>query len=189
MIVSEIHVFTYKAGLLARVAHDLRLRVQRYDFTMQDGCISGSCDATSLLVEGAMTPHGLEPNALSEHDKQQLLETVRVEILDSDRYPRVAFEGQASANAGTVHIDGSLTLRGRTLAIESDLRGGAADLWQASFEITPSRFGIAPYKALAGAIKLQDRVTVVVTLQLAGERPVSILENHNSWKLAPASSP
>jgi polyisoprenoid-binding protein YceI len=140
-------------------------------------------------VEGAMTPHGLEPNALSEHDKQQILETVRVELLESDRYPRISFEGRASANAGTVHVDGSLTLRGRTLAIESDLRGGASNLWQASFELTPSRFGIAPYKALAGAIKLQDRVTIVVTVQLPGDTPVSILENHNSWKLAPASSP
>jgi hypothetical protein len=189
MIVSEIHVFTYKAGLLARVAHDLRLQVQRYEFTLQDGRISGSCDATSLVVEGTMTPHGLEPNALSEHDKQQILETVRVEILQSDRYPRVSFDARVSANAGAIHIDGSLTLRGRTLAIEGDLRSGASDLWQASFEITPSRFGIAPYKALAGAIKLQDRVTVVVTLQLAGQSPVSILENHNSWRLVPASSP
>jgi hypothetical protein len=189
MIVSEIHVFTYKAGLLARVAHDLRLRVQRYDFTLHDGRVSGGCDANSLLVEGAMTQHGLEPNALSEHDRQQILETVRVEILESDRYPRVSFDARVSANAGAIHIDGSLRLRGRTLAIESELRGGAADLWQASFEITPSRFGIAPYKALAGAIKLQDRVTVMVTLQLAGQSPVSILENHNSWQLAPASSP
>src|SRR6201995_559041 len=185
MIVSEIHVFTYKAGLLARVAHDLRLQVHRYDFTLQDRRVSGSCDASSLRVEGAMTPHGLEPNALSEHDKEQILETARVEILQTDRFPRVSFEAQLSVHDGAVHIDGSLTLRGRTLAIESDVRGGAADLWQASFEITPSRFGIPPYKALAGAIKLQDRVTVVVTLRLVGQSPVSILENHNSWHLTP----
>jgi hypothetical protein len=189
MIVSEIHVFTYKAGLLARVAHDLRLQVQRYDFTLRDGRLSGYCEAASLVVEGAMSPHGLDREALSEHDKQQILETVHAEILETERFPRVELDARLNAHAGSIHIEGMLTLRGRTLAIESDLRAGASDLWQASFEITPSRFGIPPYKALAGAIRLQDRVTVVVTLQLAGDSPASILENHNSQRLSPASSP
>jgi hypothetical protein len=189
MIVSEIHVFTYKAGLLARVAHDLRLKLQRYEFTLQDGRLSGYCEAASLVVEGAMTPQGLDRDALSEHDKQQILETVRTEILQTERFGRVELDARVSVRGGLVHIEGMLTLRGRTLAIESDLRSGAAGLWQASFEITPSRFGIPPYKALAGAIRLQDRVTVVVTLQLGGESPVSILENHNPRRLTPDSSP
>jgi hypothetical protein len=173
---ANIHVFTFKAGLLARVAHDLRLHVQRHAFILQAGKLRGHCDAASLEVEGAMTSHGLDRSALSEGDKRQILETVRTEILQSERHPRVEVEADVSADAaGTKFVvQGSLHLRGQARPLHLTLER-RDDRLEGAFELTPSEFGIPPYKALAGAIKLQDRVRVQVELPLEGQDPAALL--------------
>lgn len=173
---ANIHVFTFKAGLLARVAHDLRLHVQRHALSLQAGKLRGHCDAASLEVEGAMTAHGLDRDTLRDSDKRQILETVRTEILQSERHPRIEVEADVSSDAaGTkIAIQGSLRLRdqARPFRLELERRG---DRLEGAFELIPSEFGIPPYKALAGAIKLQDRVRVQVELPLEGHDPGQLL--------------
>lgn len=181
---ANIHVYTYKAGLLARVAHDLRLAVQRHELSVHAGKVRGHCDADSLRVEGVMTGHGLDPDALSEGDKRQILETVQREILQSERYPRVELEADVSVDGarGAIQVRGSLRLRGqaRPLQVELSKRG---DKLAGAFELTPSEFGIAPYKALAGAIKLQDRVRVEVEIPLEGQDPAALLARSEPLQL------
>lgn len=180
---ANIHVYTFKAGLLARVAHDLRLHVQRHALSLQAGKLRGHCDAASLEVEGAMTGHGLDRNALSEADKRQVLETVREEILQSARHPQIEVEADVSAAAGDRFvIQGSLRIRGqaRPLRVELERNG---DRLEGAFELTPSEFGIPPYKALAGAIKLQDRVRVQVELPLEGQDPAALLARADGLQL------
>ena len=166
---ATIHVFTYKAGLLARVAHDLRLSVQRHELVLERRHLRGYCAADSLAIDGVMSGGHLDPNVLSDKDQRQILETIRKEILLSDQYPRVEIDAEiepSSASSPTrFTLRGTLRLRGqqRPIAIEV-VRNG--DTLQTAFELTPSEFGIAPYKALAGAIKLQDRVRVSVDLAL-----------------------
>ena len=101
---ADIHVFTFKAGLLARVAHDLRLHVQRHALQVSAGKVRGHCDADSLIVDGVMTERGLDRAGLSDKDKLTIRETVRREILHSDVHPRIELEGDVSADAsrGTI---------------------------------------------------------------------------------------
>ena len=180
---ANIHVFTFKAGLLARVAHDLRLTVQRHELTLQGGKLRGHCATDSLVVDGAMTSHGLDTGALSEGDKRQILETLREEILHSDRHPRVELDADVSADAqGTVEVRGSLRVRGQARPLHVQLQR-SGDRLTGAFELTPSEFGIAPYKALAGAIKLQDRVRVQVDLPLEGREPAALLASGDVLQL------
>jgi polyisoprenoid-binding protein YceI len=167
---AEIHVYTFKAGLLARLAHDLRLRVQRHELHVEAGKVRGHCDASSLTVEGVMTERGLDSTGLSERDKRQISETVRSEILRSDTHPRIELEADVSADAtsSTLEVRGQLSVRGRARPVQLQLQQ-RGDQLQGAFELTPSEFGIAPYKALAGAIKLQDRVRVHVEIALQGQ--------------------
>jgi hypothetical protein len=173
---ANIHVYTYKAGVLARVAHDLRLRVGRHEITVQAGKARGFCEAGSLVIEGVMTGQGLDPEVLSEGDKRQILETVRVEILQSEHYPHVEFEADVSVNAehAALQVRGNLRLRGQARPLSVELKR-TGDRLQGGFELRPSEFGIPPYKALAGAIKLQDRVRVEVDITLEGEDPATLL--------------
>ncbi|HTU61142.1 MAG TPA: hypothetical protein VMF89_21960, partial [Polyangiales bacterium] len=59
----------------------------------------------------------------------------------------------------------------------------SGDNMQSVFELKPSEFGIAPYKALGGAIKLEDRVRISVTVALAGQSPEGLLERSEPLQL------
>lgn len=180
---ATIHVFTFKAGLLARVAHDLRLTAHKHEVTLEAHRIHGYCAADSLTVDGAMGPHGLDPSALSDKDKRQILETIQSEILDSRRYPRIEFEGQVEKRGPQqLVVSGNLRLKNQNRLIVTELvhRG---DCLQATFELKPSEFGIAPYKALAGAIKLDDRVRVSIAVALNGQDPLELLARAQALQL------
>lgn len=184
---ATIHVFTFKAGLLARVAHDLRLTLQQHEASLQGRRIRAFAVADSLRVDGAMTAHGLDPQALSAKDKRSILETVHSEILQSRSYPRIELEGVIEPRSASVfEIRAELRLRGQTRPIKTELmRSG--DQLQASFELKPSEFGIAPYKALGGAIKLDDRVRVSIAIALAGQDPAGLLERSEPVQLQAAA--
>ena len=171
---ATIHVFTFKAGLLARVAHDLRLTLHKHELTLEAQRIRGYCAADSFTVDGVMGAHGLDPNVLSDKDKRQILATVRDDILESRRYPRIEFEGQAHAHNGQIQISGNLRLKNQNRPIVTELMH-VGDSVQTTFELKPSEFGIAPYKALGGAIKLDDRVRVSIAVALHGEKPLELL--------------
>src|SRR5262249_16224033 len=86
------------------------------------------------------------------------------------------------------HIEGTLLLRGRPHPLRSELALGADRPWQASFELTPSRCGIAPYKALGGAIRLQARVRVVVSLKLDNQAPTNIFASPDPVLVTPIAA-
>jgi hypothetical protein len=184
-----IHIFTYKTGLLARVAHDLQLTAERHEFTLQCRQLRGSCAADSLRVDGAVTSHGLDPNTLSAKDKQQVIETVRSEILQSARFPSIELDAEVlgDATAGKLQVRGTLRLRAQERPVSADVLHHGDHL-HAAFELTPSQFGIAPYKALAGAIKLQDRVRVTVDVALEGHKLDALLASSDPLKLEAATS-
>jgi len=185
-----IHVFTYKAGLLARMAHDLRLTATRHELTLQGRHVRGFCAADSLSIDGVVNSRGLDTQALSESDKRQITDTIRTEILQTDRHPRIEFEGEVSGSpaAGPLRVSGTLRVRGQARPISAELvRKG--DRLQASFELTPTQFGIPPYKALAGAIKLQDRLVITVDVLLGGQNPDGILASSDPLQLIAASEP
>jgi hypothetical protein len=187
MFATTIQVFTFKAGLLARVAHDLRLTLHQHEASVQARRIRAFGVADSLRVDGAMTSHGLDTHTLSAKDQNSILETVQSEILQSRRYPRIELEGVIEARSASVfEIRAELRLRGQARPIKTDLiRNG--DKLQASFELKPSEFGIAPYKALGGAIKLDDRVRISVTIALDGQDPAALLERSEPVQLQAAA--
>ena len=186
MMDTTIHVFTFKAGLLARVAHDLRLTLRQHEISVHARRVRAFAVAESLVVDGAVTAHGLDPHALSAKDQRSILETVRNEILLSSRYPRIELEGSIETLAADRHrLHGELRLRGTTKPFETELIRSGHTLTSV-FELKPSEFGIAPYKTLGGAIKLEDRVRVSVTVALTGQSPDELLERAEPLQLQAA---
>lgn len=150
--------------MLSRLAHDLRLRVQRFDIQLREGQVTATLNAASLKVDGAMRKGVLAPDVLSESDRATIERTLSEEILRAHTHPDVVFRGTLSMERGGLTARGSLTLNGHDQPLELPvvLRGSAS----LDLEITPSRWGIAPYRAMAGALKVQDRVRVVIELPL-----------------------
>ena len=163
-----IHVFTYKDGLLARLAHDLRLSLRRFEVVRAGERITGRFWPSSLVVDGVVERSGqVDTRALSEADREKIKANIAEKVLLLDRFPELAFVG--AIGAGGAVVEGSLTIVGQAVALNVPIEAADGRL-RASVSLTPSRWGIAPYRALAGAIKLQDRVLVKIDFPAGVER-------------------
>jgi polyisoprenoid-binding protein YceI len=154
-----LEVLSFKRGLLSKVAHDLMLRCERFSISTDGEKVEAEFDLDSISVVGVMREGVLDSSAPSAGDRREILDNVRKHVLKSDRNPRARFEGDATRRPGGARIDGTLELAGKRAAIGIDVRESDGR-WSGEVELTPTRWGIEPFKALLGAIKLQDRVVV-----------------------------
>lgn len=159
----DVFVYTYKAGLLSRVAHDLRLSASGWSVTVVGDTVSARFPISGLQVDGQMLRGAVDPSTPSQPDQQKIARTMRDEILQAHVTPDVTWVGTVRTDGALRRFDGALTLRGvqQVAAFTGRVEGGTlrAEAW-----LVPSRWGIAPYAALLGAIRLQDKVRVEVAL-------------------------
>ena len=156
---SGVWVTSFKDGLLSRVAHDVQLRLHRFTLTRDGDALTFRGQVDSLVVEGAVERGRLNDKRLTEKDRRDILDNVHRKILDTRRNPEVVFRGDVVRNGLTATCEGTLTLDGHTqpLTVSGRVRDGVL---AGRVELTPSRWGIQPFRALMGAIKLQDRLEV-----------------------------
>ena len=69
--------------------------------------------------------------------------------------------GRVVGEGARRQFEGTLTLAGRAASITAPIEVTDA-FARVSLELQPTRWGIAPYKALMGAIRLQDRVRITL---------------------------
>ncbi len=150
-------VFTYKAGLLARLAHDLRLNLGKFEVTYDAGKVTARFWPESLSVDGSAKKGTVDSTTPSQSDKTKIHGTITDTILETRKYPEIVFEG--TGDDGTGKVRGDLTLHGQTHEIELTVRESSG-AYTGALDLVPSRWGIKPYKAVGGAIKLQDKVRV-----------------------------
>src|SRR5690242_18230502 len=110
---AECLVFTYKAGLLAGVAHDLKLRVERFEIAVDEQGIRARFDATSLRVVCAQVGGKDDPRALSDRDRREIEATIVRDVLDARAHPAIEFRSPPVAPSDEPRIEGALSIRGR----------------------------------------------------------------------------
>lgn len=154
---------TSRTGLGKKVGHDLTIEVSRWtaDVALNpaDPARSGvavKMDVGSLKVlDGA---GGLKP--LTDSDRAEIEKTIREKILHTADHPVITFSSQqvTGAPAG-FGITGELSIMGRTnpVQVQGAIAGGRI---QGSATVTQSAFGIKPYSAFAGALRLADDIQV-----------------------------
>jgi hypothetical protein len=182
---AQVHVFTFKAGLLARLAHDLQLSAGAFEIHVDQSRVHATFGAGSLRVDGVAHGDRVDPNALSAEDKAKIEATIRNELLRSAEHPKIELNGTLRREAGTFIVEAELHLHGHSqgLRIPVCLERGRAF---AEVELLPSRFGIPPYKALGGAIRLQDRIVVRVDFLEELDKLEAIASNGGSAAFEPA---
>ncbi len=161
-LAATIHVFTFKRGLLAAVGHDLRLSFGRFHGESRDGAVEARFDLTSLSSDGAVSRPGATPEPLPRIYTDEIERNARSKVLAVERYPTATWQGRVDLDRGVA--EGSLALHGKTAPVHGTVRaeaGGAV----AVFELVPSNFGIRPFRAMAGALRLEDRVRVEATVR------------------------
>jgi hypothetical protein len=157
---AECCVFTFKEGLLSPVAHDLRLRVTRFELEV-GAAVTATFDATSLVVDAPMKDGRENPGALTAADKAKIASQIRDDVLHASRHPQITFRSRALTPRpdGGYDLQGELTLHGvtRSLAAQTRLVDGRQQL---ELTLHQPDYGITPYRAMLGTLKIQPDVVV-----------------------------
>jgi hypothetical protein len=158
-----IRVFTFKEGLLSAVAHDLQLRLENFEITLDGEAVGGEFQLRTLTLEGPVENGVVQPERYDAGKRADVHKAMNGDILHTDQHPTARFTGRAVPSGEGYTVSGELELAGRAapLAFEVVREGGE---YRGDFAIKPSQWGIAQYKAMLGAIRLKDQVRVAFAL-------------------------
>ncbi len=161
-------LFTHRDGVLASVGHDLRLRATRSTVTLDlaAGTVDALIDAASITVVCAREGDRDAPGALSEADRRKIDGALRDDVLRVQRHPTVRVRARFARDGDRVTLDGALTIASveRPLRVEARLDGGR---WCVEHTLDQGDFGIKPFSALMGALKVRRDVTVRASIDAA----------------------
>jgi hypothetical protein len=163
---AECLVFTYKEGLLAPVAHDLKIRVSKFVIEGDAAArtLTARFDAGSLRVLCAMDGGTEAPGTLSVANKREIEANIVRDVLAARTYPEIRFVSTAvQERTGGYQLKGKLALHGRERTITIAVRETDA-AYVAEGRVHQPDFGIRPYSALLGTLKVKADVTVRVTV-------------------------
>ncbi|MBE2249768.1 MAG: YceI family protein [Myxococcus sp.] len=157
---ATVEVLTFKDGLLSAVAHDLKLQVGRFTIDAEAEKLTGEFDTASLRVIEAMKDGRESPGALSTSMKAEIEKNIVHDVLDARRHPSARFE---TTVVTADRVEGALTLHGVTKAI-SGRRADVEGQRVVEFRLDQRDFGIKPYSAMLGTLKIKPEVVVRVSV-------------------------
>ncbi len=153
----KLEIYTFKEGLLSAVAHDLLIEMAKFEIKMTDQQIQGKFWLESLKVKGAIVQGELNTSLLKAKDHLEIQNNIFQKILETKKYP-IAYISFDQAQDPSIF----LTLKNQKHPLSDQIKSAESDQipLSGSVEIKPTIWGIAPYQALFGAIKLQDRILI-----------------------------
>jgi polyisoprenoid-binding protein YceI len=161
---ATLSVHTKRKGAAAKAGHDLVIHVTSWEGTLEVGDdpaatrIALSADATSLRVQKGTG--GLQ--ALGDDDKASIHQTIDDEVLKRQDISFRSTAVEPEGDGGRIRVTGDLTLAGTTRPVEFDLVVNDAGKLSGTAVITQSLWGMKPYSALFGALKVADDVEIVL---------------------------
>jgi polyisoprenoid-binding protein YceI len=166
----KLLVRTGRSGLGAKAGHDLTIEITAWRGTATvdiadpaNSAVSVDVDVDSLEVrEGT---GGVKP--LTDSDRAEIRKTFREKILQTAENPTIRFRSsRVEGSPESFTVDGDLTIMDVTRPVT--VRGAVSDgRVRGSARVTQTRWGIKPYTAFFGALKLRDDVEVEFDLVLA----------------------
>jgi polyisoprenoid-binding protein YceI len=158
----QLLVHTTRTGLGAKAGHDLSIEVTRWHAratvdpaTPANSSVTVEVDADSFEVrEGT---GGVKP--LTDADRAEIKKTLG-KILNTAQHSTITFRSRrVDGSAGSFTCDGELTIMGvtRPVLVEGRVADGRV---VGGASVVQSRWGIRPYSAFFGALKLSDEVKV-----------------------------
>ncbi len=168
---AECLVFTRAEGVLSAFAHDLKLRVETFTLAIDEvtGAVAAELDAASLRVVCAMRGDDEAPDLLGTSDRETIAATIR-DVLEVTRHPTIRFHSstppEPDARDGGLRIAGRLELHGmvRDVAIHAFRQGGR---YVGETTLHKPDFGIRPYSAMLGALRVAADVRVRIAIPLS----------------------
>ena len=159
---------SYKDGMGAKLAHDLVLRATNWNGTLNVDDNPSACSATLTVDAGSIeiveARGGVK--SLSDKDRRDIDKNINEKVLETNRYPELRFETTSiSGSEPNLEAAGNMTIKGTTRPVNVDLNVNGTTV-TAKTGISQKDFGIKPFSAMMGAIKLRDDVDFELTLNL-----------------------
>jgi polyisoprenoid-binding protein YceI len=164
---SRIFIDLRATGLLRVVAHSPTLTARparvTVDFVEPPG---------ESTVEAAFRADGVEaPADISASDRAKMVENLRSrEVLDAARFPSIEFRGRYQGTLEEGTLSGDLQVRSVVRAISMSIRvkrEGEVLAATGHWEGRLTHLGIKPFRALLGAIKLEDWIALRIDIRFA----------------------
>ena len=163
---------TTRAGVAAKAGHDLTMEITswsaRADVPAEDAgglaaaTITAKADLGSLAVrEGT---GGARP--LTDSDRGEIEKNARRILARGGRGTAVFASSRVIPGAAGGAIEGTLTLHGQAQPVRLQVTGPAPGRYRGAGTVLQTRFGIRPYTALLGALKLRDEVSLEFEVDL-----------------------
>lgn len=161
-----LKVNTYREGLAQKIGHDLVIEVEQWDATVEvgsDGAVqSVQLDADSSSLQVREAHNGVK--ALTEKDRKDIRSSIDEKVL---RGKPIAFASTAiQPRDGGLTVSGELTMAETTRPTTFDIDASEDGRITATLPVTQSDWGIKPYKAMMGALKVRDEVEIVLDVRL-----------------------
>ena len=156
---ASLTIRTGRTGGAAKAGHDLVIEVESWQATLDPGAqpaLTLAADSRSLRV--LQGTGGIK--SLTESDKTDIKKTIDKEVLKG-----CDIEFRSSDVTETpdgLSVRGELSLNGKQAPVTFDLALGEGGGVHGSAQVTQSAFGMKPYSALFGALKVADDVEVVI---------------------------
>jgi polyisoprenoid-binding protein YceI len=152
-------VKTYREGLAKKVGHDLVIEVGQWSANVNVGEDPSATSITASAQVGSLNPvegvGGVKP--LSDGDKADIRKNITQKILTS---PEISFRSNSVKVAGnSATVSGDLTILGRSQPVDIQLSESGGRV-RGNFSLVQSNWGIKPFTAMMGALKVSDRVDV-----------------------------
>ena len=165
----ELLLRTSRQGAAAKAGHDLTIEVTRWSGEVVLGADPAAATFTVTVELGSLRvlagTGGIKP--LTDRDKAEIAATAR-RLLDVDHRPTATFTSTAvvpGAGGGGV-VEGTLSLLGRDNPLRLEISRSDDGRYQAVGSVRQSEYGLKPYTAFFGALKLADMVRVEAHLDL-----------------------
>lgn len=160
---ATLTVRTGTDGVMAKAGHSLEIRVAAWSAQLELG---EDPAATTLSLE--VDSHSLSvidgvggPKALTDEDKVKIAQRIDEKIFRG-REIRFRSTGAHADGSSSVHVHGELNLLGATGPAQFTLGIDADGHLSAVTKVAQTAFGIEPYSAMMGALKLADEVEISV---------------------------
>ncbi len=166
----KLTIHTYRAGMGAKAAHDLVMEATRWSGTADLDPANPAACGVSVTVdpdsfEILEAKGGIKP--LSDKDRGDIRKNASEKVLQTQKHPEISFKSTAvEGQAPNLSIVGDLTISGQTRPVTMKATVQDGGKVAAEVNVKQTDFGLKPYSAMMGAIKMRDDVDIKVDLNL-----------------------
>jgi polyisoprenoid-binding protein YceI len=164
---ASLQVDTKRAGAAAKAGHDLVIDVTSWEATVDVGD-----DPSQIKLELKADPGSFKVREgsggvteLGDDDKADIEKTIAEEVHEGQAIEFHSTDVKPSADGGNLSVSGDLTLAGESRPVSFELSLSPEGQLKGSTTLKQTDWGIKPYSALFGTLKVADEVKVTFEAQ------------------------